>query len=68
MKALQKNMLTQMVVWLLTEIVLNLVGLDNLADYSEFISHRYLVTEVYTQPAIALLFDKKFEVLPLLQV
>lgn len=32
-----KALLTKLSVWLAIEIVLNLVGLDNLADYSEFI-------------------------------
>ncbi|WNN89203.1 hypothetical protein [Gloeocapsopsis dulcis] len=33
-----KKMLLKTTLWLGTEIILNLVGLDNLADYSEFIS------------------------------
>jgi hypothetical protein len=35
-----KNILIRMTLWLITEVVLNSVGLDNLADYSEFIFER----------------------------
>ncbi len=33
-----KTLLPKLLFWLALEIILNLVGLDNLADYSEFIS------------------------------
>ncbi len=32
-----KNLITKLTVWLLSEILLTFLGLDNLADYSEFI-------------------------------
>ncbi|MGD1700529.1 hypothetical protein [Dapis sp. BLCC M229] len=32
-----KKLLVQTIFWLVVEIVLNFLGLDNLADYSEFI-------------------------------
>ena len=35
-----KNLLAKAVVWLAAEILLNFLGLDNLADYSEFIFER----------------------------
>lgn len=35
-----KQLLPKLLFWLTLEIVLNLVGLDNLADYSEFISNK----------------------------
>jgi hypothetical protein len=35
-----KNILIRMTLCLITEVVLNSVGLDNLADYSEFIFER----------------------------
>lgn len=38
--------------WLLTEIILNLVGLDNLADYSEFLFEQEVAIALY-QPPIA---------------
>ncbi|WP_339366830.1 hypothetical protein [Gloeocapsa sp. PCC 7428] len=39
-----KKILLKTTLWLGTEILLNLVGLDNLADYSEFISGQEFVT------------------------
>ena len=35
-----KNLLAKTVVWLAAEILLSFLGLDNLADYSEFIFDR----------------------------
>jgi hypothetical protein len=35
-----KKILVRTSLWLVTEIVLNFVGLDNLADYSEFVFER----------------------------
>ncbi|MGB3294623.1 MAG: hypothetical protein WBB01_16695 [Phormidesmis sp.] len=35
-----KTLLTKLLFWLAAEIVLTLVGLDNLADYSEFIANQ----------------------------
>lgn len=32
--------------WLLSEIILNYVGLDNLADYSEFLFDRHTMVQV----------------------
>jgi hypothetical protein len=32
-----KTLLTQALIWLLAEILLNAMGLDTLADYSEFV-------------------------------
>lgn len=32
-----KALLTKTVIWLLAEILLNIMGLDTLADYSEFV-------------------------------
>jgi hypothetical protein len=37
MKFQWKKLLVKATVWLAAEIILNLIGLDNLADYSEFI-------------------------------
>lgn len=33
-------------IWLAAEIILNLIGLDNIADYSEFIFDREVVVEI----------------------
>ncbi len=38
-----KKLLLKTVVWLVAEILLNFLGLDNLADYSEFIFDRDVV-------------------------
>lgn len=35
-----KKIFVKTSLWLVTEIILNLVGLDNLADYSEFVFER----------------------------
>lgn len=34
-----KTLITKVAVWILLELILNLLGLDNLADYSEFLFH-----------------------------
>ncbi len=40
MKSNWKTSLLRLSIWLMAEISLNLVGLDDLADYSEFIFER----------------------------
>lgn len=42
MKTQWKNVWVKAIIWLACEIILNLLGLDNLADYSEFIFDREL--------------------------
>lgn len=37
-----KKLVFTTTLWLVTEILLNLLGLDNLADYGEFVFGRYL--------------------------
>jgi hypothetical protein len=49
MKAKQvqwKNLLLKTMLWLIAEIVLNYVGLDNLADYGEFVFERSAIALV----------------------
>jgi hypothetical protein len=36
MQATWKNLVIKLTIWLMTEIFLTFLGLDNLADYSEF--------------------------------
>ncbi len=36
-----KKLLAKIIVWLAAEILLNFLGLDNLADYSEFLFVRH---------------------------
>jgi hypothetical protein len=43
MNAKWKKLLFKVTVWLVAEIYLNLLGLDNLADYSEFLFERNVV-------------------------
>ncbi|MEM9007092.1 MAG: hypothetical protein AAGE59_26630 [Cyanobacteria bacterium P01_F01_bin.86] len=35
-----KSLTTKLFIWLLVEIFLSILGLDNLADYSEFLQKR----------------------------
>lgn len=37
MKTKRNELIVKAITWILAEVVLNLVGLDNLADYSEFV-------------------------------
>jgi hypothetical protein len=47
MKAHRKDTVKKIITWIVAEIVLNAVGLDNLADYSEFVfEHHPLAMEV----------------------
>lgn len=48
------KMVIKLTVWLTAEILLGLVGLDNLADYGEFIAGDYTVSSHY-RPAQTLL-------------
>ena len=43
MKVRWKVLFIKIVVWLMAEISLTYLGLDNYADYSEFLNVRYLV-------------------------
>ncbi|NJP22346.1 MAG: hypothetical protein HC763_28755 [Hydrococcus sp. CRU_1_1] len=40
-----KTLLLRTTFWLITEVVLNAVGLDNLADYSEFVFERNTIAQ-----------------------
>jgi len=50
MNILWKNLLIKTVLWLVVEIILSLLGLDNIADYSEFVFGQD-TTVSYIQPA-----------------
>ncbi len=39
-----KTLFTKTLIWLAAEIVLNLMGLDTLADYSEFVFDRNILS------------------------
>ncbi|MEA5511454.1 hypothetical protein VB715_16905 [Crocosphaera sp. UHCC 0190] len=36
-----KILISKLAVWIMIEIILNCLGLDNLADYGEFVQKRY---------------------------
>ncbi len=44
-----KKALTQISFWLFTEILLSFLGLDNMADYSEFV-FKYKLSEINSYP------------------
>ncbi len=47
-----RQLLVRITIWLAAEIILNFLGLDNLADYSEFIYEQEVALSQYTLPAI----------------
>ncbi|HEY9673649.1 MAG TPA: hypothetical protein V6D11_19570 [Waterburya sp.] len=52
MKLQWRKLLVKTTVWIAAEIILNLLGLDNLADYSEFIYEQDVpVLSQSSQPA-----------------
>ncbi|MBE9166314.1 hypothetical protein IQ238_01780 [Pleurocapsales cyanobacterium LEGE 06147] len=62
MKTRWKKTLIEITVWVIAEILLNLLGLDNLADYSEFI-FKYEVTTInhILEPTIATTAKSSFK-------
>jgi hypothetical protein len=51
MKTQWQKLFVKTTVWLAAEIILNLIGLDNLADYSEFIyGQEVMVLSQHPQP------------------
>lgn len=48
-----KTVLLKLIVWIAAEVVLNLLGLDSLADYSEFLHDQEAISLSHLyQPAI----------------
>ncbi|MEM7554248.1 MAG: hypothetical protein AAF378_09110 [Cyanobacteria bacterium P01_A01_bin.84] len=45
MRVKWKKLLVKSSAWLVAEVMLNAVGLDNIADYSEFISQNQVITQ-----------------------
>ena len=43
MSKLKNKIVLKIIVWLIAEIILNFVGLDDLADYSEYLFEKNLV-------------------------
>ncbi len=52
MKRQWKTIWVKATIWLVTEILLNLLGLDNLADYSEFLFEKEVAIAT-SQPQMA---------------
>lgn len=52
MKFYWKKVLVKTTIWLAAEIMLNLLGFDNIADYSEFIYGQEVALLNSHQPAI----------------
>jgi len=59
MKTQRKQLFIKTATWLIAEVVLNLAGLDNLADYSEFVFDQNSASSIGA-PTIAntLVFDR----------
>ncbi|AFZ36462.1 hypothetical protein Sta7437_2943 [Stanieria cyanosphaera PCC 7437] len=50
---LTKNGVFKIFIWLTAEIFLNLIGLDDLADYSEFIfEHKLKIVQIIIAPSL----------------
>lgn len=49
-----KKIWVKATIWLVTEIILNLLGLDNLADYSEFLFEKETAIAIHS-PQIAVM-------------
>ena len=47
MRLQKQNLLIKLTLWLLIEIALNMLGLDELADYSEFLLHHSAASRTY---------------------
>lgn len=45
MNSFWKSTIAKTAIWLAAEILLNVVGLDNIADYSEFVFGREMATD-----------------------
>lgn len=56
MKSPWKTTLIKAIIWLTAEILLTIVGLDNLADYSEFVFE----PNGYHEPALSVLHSSTF--------
>ena len=41
-----KNLTTKLIIWLMTEIIMTFLGLDNLADYSEYLFSKDIIINI----------------------
>lgn len=59
MKTQRKQLFIKTATWLIAEVVLNLAGLDNLADYSEFVFDQNSASSIgYPTIVNTLVFDR----------
>jgi hypothetical protein len=54
MKTGWKTVAFKVITWLVVEIILNAVGLDTLADYSEFVFEQEVMVNSYQMTVVAL--------------
>ena len=47
------NLVFKLILWLVVEVILNLVGLDDLANYSEFLFEHPVVVQLCTTNEVA---------------
>ncbi|HEY9623438.1 MAG TPA: hypothetical protein V6C78_23980 [Crinalium sp.] len=57
MKAWLNSVVIKVIVWLAGEILLSLIGLDTLADYSEFLLEHQPHLKIHSTASISLLTD-----------
>jgi uncharacterized membrane protein len=55
MKVYWKTLILNIGSWIVAEIILNFVGLDNLANYSEFLYKPYLRAQAYETSIVIVL-------------
>lgn len=59
MNTQRKQVLIKTVAWFVAEVVLNLAGLDNLADYSEFVFEQHADSTIgYSTILTTVVFDR----------
>jgi hypothetical protein len=54
MQVYWKTLMLKIVGWIIAEVILNFAGLDNLANYSEFIYKPYLLCSQTCETSIAI--------------
>ncbi len=49
MKVKWRKLIANILIWAIAEVALNFIGLDTLADYSEFIQDRHKIVYIVTR-------------------
>ncbi|NJM27642.1 MAG: hypothetical protein HC856_04285 [Pseudanabaena sp. RU_4_16] len=60
MQVYWKTLILNIGSWIVAEVILNVVGLDNLANYSEFLYKPYLNAQAYETSIVTGGFTAKF--------